>query len=95
MPPRLDTQWETVTLILERGFSHLHLSWVPPGLAEPEVFHPWFNMDGWLLSLMAVNLGQCHLVDNIVHHGMNVHCGVTLHLPPKLVIVLPGMEQLV
>ena len=78
MPTQLHTQQDTAALTLERGSSHLCLSWVLPGLVEPEVFHPWFNMDGWLSSLMVVNLGQCHLVDNIVPHGANVHFGMVL-----------------
>ena len=36
-------------------------------------------MDGWLSSLMVINQGQCCLVDDLVHHGANVHCGVVLH----------------
>ena len=95
VPSQSHPKQGTAALTLERDSSHLCFSWFLPGLAEPEVFHPWFNMDGWLLPLMINNLGQCHVGVTIIHcdcDGANVHCGVVLHLPLKLVIVLPRME---
>ena len=55
----LHTQQDTAALTLERGSGHLHFSWIPPGLVGSEVFHPWFNMDGWLSPLVVNNKEQC------------------------------------
>ena len=81
VPTQLHTQQETAALTLERGSGHFCFSWVLPGSVEPEVFHPWFNMDGWLSPLMINNPGWCCVVDDIVHcdcDGVNVHCGMAL-----------------